>query len=49
MGKMVHLRMSEALFEDSSRIAEESGFGSLQEYFRNALREKTMNTGNGRR
>ena len=39
MGKMVHLRMSETLFEDSSRIAEESGFDSLQEYFRNALRE----------
>jgi len=31
--------MSEALFEASSRIAEESGFDSLQEYFRNALRE----------
>ena len=37
-GKMLHLRLSDIAYRDSSGLAEEFGFQSLQEYFRNALR-----------
>jgi hypothetical protein len=37
VNKMVHLRMSEKLYQTSKSVAEDFGFSNLQEFFRNSI------------
>ncbi len=37
--KMVHIRMPDRLYRESEALADDFGFGSVQEFFRSAVRK----------